>query len=428
MKHFFDWLRRFKDHGAEYAVRRYYSKYIGTVENTADPQGQGRVRVSCRVATGRTNQMANWAYPSSPYAGADKGMFWPPDAGDLVWVWFDHGDTEIPRYSGSWWRNSGDDKAPNTSEVPAEFRPGAEAPTKRGMKTKAGHGLLFDDTEDEHKVELWTGEQTEAGAAAERRHEVKLDSTKGAEKIVVASFGGHRTSWIDVTGEEAIESKSAKGYEVTISDADDKITIKVGGYEIIIDQKGKKITATTAVGQKIEMLDTPPTINVQDSTGNKVTLSPVGIDVVSTAIVNITAQAAVNITAQAAASITAQGALSLTGIGGVAVASTGPSSMSSIGASTNSYLGIKNDTFLGGLVQSVLGLWSMSAVAVLISGLLPNSVWLGSANGVKFRLVDERLLVWLASHTHPTAAIGPPSVPAQPILAEILATNYTRAD
>jgi hypothetical protein len=427
----FSVLEDIRDYGLETVFGRYYGKYLGYVEDTADSQGQGRVRVSCRVATGRSNVLAHWAHPSADYAGQDKGMFFPPDQDDLVWVWFDHGDPTQPRYSGSWWANRAKDKSSDGSFVPAEFNPGKEAPKKRGIKTKAGHGLLFDDTEDEQKVELWTGVQGDPGTAAERKHQVRLDSTKDAELVEVRSAEGHYTRWNDKSGEHAIESKTKKEHEVTISDEDDKITIKCkDGYQIVIDQKGKKITAETAVGQKIEMLDTPPTVNVEDSTGNKITLSPTGVDVVSKALVNVTAAGAVTVTAAGAASVTAGGALALTGAGlAITSAAGGLASMVASGVSSGSFIGIKSETYLGGLLQSITGAWVMLTTSALIVGLAPASILLGSLLGTKYKLVDERALIWLAQHTHTAIGLGTPtSAPIQTIVPELYTTNYVRAD
>ena len=427
-----DFLQKVSDYGLEVGFGRYYAKYMGTVEDAADPQGQGRVRVSCRVATGRTNPLAKWAYPSADYGGPDKGVFFPPDEGDLVWVWFDQGKTTEPRYSGAWWGSrAADEKKPADSHVPAEFRPGDQVPTKRGIKTKGGLGLLFDDTLDEVKVELWTGEQKEAGAAAERKHLFQLDNTNESEQIVILSESGHASRWVDIAGEERIEHVTAKEHEITISDKDDKITLKTkGGFELVIDQKNKKITAETAGGQKIEMLDSGSKINIEDTTGNKVALSPTGVDVTSEVMVNVTAKATATIQATGAATVDAGGALTLTGAGlAITSKSGGATTQTASGAATGDFTGIKTDTYKGGLIQNVTGLFSMVATSVVLAGQAAGAVLVGSVAGTKFKLVDERALTWLEAHTHTAIGLGSPtSKPIQPIIAEVLTTSYLKAD
>ena len=224
---FFRFVKNMRAHGIEYVSGRHYSKYQGTVEDTEDPQGQGRVKVSCEVVTGRKGEMSLWAYPSSDFAGPDKGIFFPPDKDDRVWVWFDRGDLRVPMFSGSWWGNRNQDKAANGSQVPSEFSTEGAAPTKRGVKTKAGHGLLFDDKENEGRAEFWTGEQGGEGTEATRHHQMTFADRVGEEKIVIASFGGHQSSWIDATCEEAIENKSKKGHFFRISDAQYSIVIEL---------------------------------------------------------------------------------------------------------------------------------------------------------------------------------------------------------
>ena len=39
--------------------------------------------------------------------------------------------------------------------------------------------------------------------------------------------------------------------------------------------------------------------------------------------------------------------------------------------------------------------------AILIAGLAPSSVLVGSLLGTKFKLTNENLLTWLLQHTHP---------------------------
>jgi hypothetical protein len=408
-------LKNLRDRGLEYTSGRYYSKYMGFVTDADDPQGQGRVKVSCEVANGRTVAIEKWALPSADYAGQDKGLFLPPDKGDVVWVWFDHGDRSQPRYSGSFWGNTDPAKARGTSDVPAEFREGTGPPTARGFKTKAGHGWLAEDSESAGKrFELWTGAQGGAGSAATKHHHVVLNDKTGEEEVLITSFGEQKIRLIDVAGQESIEVTTKNGLFTKLLDYIQKI--EAGGplgFKLTIDERTGRIALETPAGNKVEILENGSLITIQDATGNSAKLSPAGIDITSTVAVNVNAAAAVNIAAGAAAGITAAGALSVTGAG-MTIASTGgaPAVQTASGVSTNTFTGLKTETFLGGLMQVVLGLWQVTSTIVDI---VAPVVDLG-APGTKFLLMDSRFVALFNAHTHPTTApavpTGPPVTPA----------------
>lgn len=79
----------------------YYGKYRGMVTNNIDPDGVGRVQVSCPTVLG-TGTLA-WAMPSVPLSGMTSGIFCVPIIGSKVWVEFEGGDTSYPIYSGGFW-------------------------------------------------------------------------------------------------------------------------------------------------------------------------------------------------------------------------------------------------------------------------------------------------------------------------------------
>jgi hypothetical protein len=408
--------KNLRDRGLEYTSGRYYGKYMGFVEDAADPQGQGRVKVSCEVANGRTVEIEKWALPSADYAGQDKGLFLPPDKGDVVWVWFDHGDRSQPRYSGSFWGNTDPAKAPSTSDVPAEFRltPGA-APTRRGLKTKAGHGWLFEDSADAgKKYEVWTGEQTAVGDAATKHHRVVLNDTTGEEEVLITSFGEQKVRLIDVAGQESIEVTTKNGLFTKLLDYLQKI--EAGGplgFKLTIDEQVGRIALETPAGNKVEILEAGGVILIQDAAANTVQLSPAGINVTSTALVNIVAASTVALSAAAAAAISAGGPLTLTGAG-MSIASVGgaPSSQLAEGVTNNSFIGLKSETLAGGLVQVVLGLWQIGAV---IADIISPALSLGTP-GAKFVLMDSRFVALFNAHTHkanaPLMQTDPPLDPA----------------
>ena len=424
---FYDFLRDLREYGLEYTSSRYYGDYVGLVTNDKDPQGQGRVRVSCGIVRGIEDEIGLWAYPVTPYAGPDRGMFFPPEKDDAAWVSFDQGLASQPRVSGSWWRNKHAERKPETSEVPKEFAYVDLKPQRRGIKTKKGI-LLFDDAAP--KVRLATIDQTEVGVAADVKHKIELDSTKGEEQVIVASFAGHTSSWIDVAGKEALEHKSAKGHFFKIDDVKGSLTISTDdGHKIVIDKLGKKITVTTLGQQKIELSDLPiPSILLQDVTGNIIKTDPVaGVSITTPLNVAVTAAAAATVNAGLGATVVAAGGpLAMTGQGTVLTsAGGGPAIQSATGVSLGSFTGLKTDTYLGGLIQAVVGLWAVTSTLVQI---VSPSVQIG-AIGPKFGLVDLRFFTnptfGYPVHTHPTTVPGVPTGP--PIQTVIPAAVTTQA-
>lgn len=175
------------------AFGRYYSIYrgrvapknrgeieAGKVSGNVDPMNQGRIRVIV-PALGSNAILPEPAYPISPFAAKGAGMFFPPDEDDLVYVLFENGNPRLPLYIGGWWLNprEGGAQAPGKTDLPEEFRKGKSSPTVRGIRTKAGHEILFDDTPGEEKVVIQTGG---------KGHQVVLDDVK--DRIVVSKREG----------------------------------------------------------------------------------------------------------------------------------------------------------------------------------------------------------------------------------------------
>ncbi len=393
------------EYGLERRMRRFYGDYPGKVTNAEDPQGQGRVRVSCQVVHGHDGELGLWAYPVTPYAGPDRGFFFPPEEDDPVWVSFDHGKSDQPRVSGSWWRNFGSARKPETAETPKEFAYVDGKPQRRGIKTKKGI-LLFDDAAP--LMKMATINQSGSGTEAEVKHSVLLDSTEGEEQIVVASYGGHQSSWIDIAGEQALEHKSAKGHLMRIDDITDTLTFKTAdGHTIEINGTAKTITINTLGQQKIVLSDTGASILLQDVTGNIIQTSPAGVNVTSPLNVNVTAAAAANVTAGAAATVTAAGVASLIGTGLVLQSvGGGLTSQLATGIANGIFTGLKSESYLGGLTLLVVGLLSLTGTNVQI---VSPQIGLGNV-GQKYALVDQRFITdFYLNHTHQVVAVGSPT-------------------
>jgi uncharacterized protein involved in type VI secretion and phage assembly len=84
---------------------------IGTVHDTDDPQGWGRVKVQFPWL-GETT-ISDWAPIASPLAGPDYGTWFIPEVGNEAVLAFDRGDINHPFVLGFLW--NGQDNAPSTS-------------------------------------------------------------------------------------------------------------------------------------------------------------------------------------------------------------------------------------------------------------------------------------------------------------------------
>lgn len=148
--------------GYESIFHRYPSLYRGIVLDANDPEKRGRVRVIC-PAIGHTRPehvpASLWATPSFAGAGTGKaqshGMFMPPEEGDGVWIMFENSMAEFPVYFGGWFRKDYD---------ASEFKD--NAPNIRGIKTKAGHTIQFDDRTDSLSVIVSKGNGSGSGSGS----------------------------------------------------------------------------------------------------------------------------------------------------------------------------------------------------------------------------------------------------------------------
>jgi len=94
-------MTTYADHGLGETSTSHYGRYRGTVTANLDPQGLGRVQISCPAVLVGGRQA--WAMPSSPYAGSGVGLFTVPPVGANVWVEFEGGDIDYPVLAGCFW-------------------------------------------------------------------------------------------------------------------------------------------------------------------------------------------------------------------------------------------------------------------------------------------------------------------------------------
>jgi uncharacterized protein involved in type VI secretion and phage assembly len=178
--------------------RRFYGIAEAIVTDNDDPENEGRVKV--RLPWFDEEMITEWCRVRQPYAGSGYGWYLVPEVGDEVLVAFIHGDLRLPVILGGLW---------NGKDKPSVHRGAGKDP--KLLRTKKGHEILLDDSD-------------------------------GAEKIVIVDSGGKNRITLDVTGSSiTVESTSGKltlrGREVEI-EAQQGIKVTAGGT---LDLKGSTI-------------------------------------------------------------------------------------------------------------------------------------------------------------------------------------------
>lgn len=183
------------------------SVVVGIVTNNTDPENLGRVKVKFPWLA--DNDESWWARLATPMAGPNRGLLFLPEVNDEVLVAFEHGDMSRPYVLGALWNGSDAPPRKNSEVV------GSSKVNERVIKTRAGHLVSLDDTENAEKVTI----KTKAG------HELVLDDSNGSEHIQIKDKSGSNLIKIESPG--------------------DKITIQANGDVVVQAQQNVNVTAQT---------------------------------------------------------------------------------------------------------------------------------------------------------------------------------------
>ncbi|WP_421658670.1 phage baseplate assembly protein V [Leptothermofonsia sp. ETS-13] len=162
---------------------RVYGITIGVVTNNKDPEGLGRVKV--KFPWRSEQDESYWARVMAAMAGNQYGLYFLPEVGCEVVVAFEHGDIRFPYILGALW--NGKDKPPVTNQDGKN--------NQRMLKSRSGHVILLDDTQDEEMITIRDKSQ---------KNEIIIDSSK---KSMMIKVGEELT--IETGGK--ISLKSSKG-------------------------------------------------------------------------------------------------------------------------------------------------------------------------------------------------------------------------
>jgi uncharacterized protein involved in type VI secretion and phage assembly len=117
---------------------------VGVVTNNQDPLHAARVKVRF-PALSDTAESA-WARVLTPVAGNGRGLQVLPEAGDAVLVAFENGEVDRPFVLGAFW-------------APPDAPPEAADPgnDRRTLRSRSGHVVRLDDTKGAERIEIVDG-------------------------------------------------------------------------------------------------------------------------------------------------------------------------------------------------------------------------------------------------------------------------------
>jgi uncharacterized protein involved in type VI secretion and phage assembly len=179
-------LDTLNDDDQEQRARPINGVVTGLVTNNNDPNGLGRVKVKLNGL--EDNHETDWAPVATLMAGDQRGSFFLPEVNDEVLVAFEHGNVNAPYVVGALW--NGKAKPPGDN--------GDGENNIRKIKSRCGHEIILDDTDQGEKVEI----KTNAG------HSITLDDASGGEKVEIQSKAGHKLQMDDSGGTVTIEDKN----------------------------------------------------------------------------------------------------------------------------------------------------------------------------------------------------------------------------
>jgi hypothetical protein len=156
------------------------------------------------LSTGNSNQV--------------HGCFFPPDVGDEVFITFERGLTNNPIYMGGW-IHAGNANGPEVRTQDASIK---------GIRTKYGHYISFNDTSGEVRIERGDGEGKPSGNVIRFDGPTIEMTTQDGSNIVITTdtvtAAGTDGSFVKI-GSDAVEMQNATGSKMSISGANAEITV-----------------------------------------------------------------------------------------------------------------------------------------------------------------------------------------------------------
>lgn len=227
----------------------------GLVKEIYDTNHPGMIKVEMFMTDGTLN-VTDWIRVIVPYGGKNKGMYFLPDVGDEVAIAFERGDIEKPYVIGCLWNT-------NVDTIPADTV--TEENNIKKLKTKGGHEIIFDDTEEKGKIEIITP----------KKSKISMDDENSLITITAKGDNGDNILKLD-----------SKDGVVTIT-GKKKIVLDAGGTKITIDGTSKKIDIS---GDNINLKGT----NIKEE-GQAISIKGTQTEISASASLNIKCDGVANI-------------------------------------------------------------------------------------------------------------------------------------
>src|SRR5215208_5944664 len=122
---------------------RWYGVYPALVTDIADPDSQGRVKITLPWAPDPGGgQYSAWARLATLMGGNNRGSWFIPDLDDEVLVAFEGGDPRRPYVVGGLW---------NGSDAPPASMDGAGKNNRKVLRSRNGVKVTLDDQDGQEK-------------------------------------------------------------------------------------------------------------------------------------------------------------------------------------------------------------------------------------------------------------------------------------
>jgi hypothetical protein len=265
-------------------ANRYYSIYRAIVTNNQDPSNLGRIQVQCGTTQGASDV---WVKPSFDGAAAGRGTFFVPEVGDVVFISFYEGDPLNPEcYFGGWYGQIGatppttasvsssqTTSNPSASEVPIFLQPPSSGyPEKKGIVTRAGHALVFNDEAGKESVTLVWNQPIPTDPALEDRTKTAAYN-KGIPAPTPAFVGQKLGSSILTMDRTGVMLKTASSFMIQIDESKGAMTLAAPSGSMFYISPNGSIQMIHKSGASIAMSATAINISAAVSQGQNVNIS-----------------------------------------------------------------------------------------------------------------------------------------------------------
>jgi uncharacterized protein involved in type VI secretion and phage assembly len=204
--------------------------FWGKVTDNADPDKLNRVRVAIKE---EEESVTEWIPVLTPYVGVDAGLSFLPEIDDQVLVVSLDAADNRKAVIGTVWSN--EIAPPETGENSAADLNGNGENSLRFFKSRAGHQLIFDDTDGAEKIQLITSDNK-----SRLEFSVKDESTflTTENDLTIGSKGSIsiQAEEIEITSKKQLNIKAdeyqvdaKKGLDMT---TDKDMTIKGSGISL----------------------------------------------------------------------------------------------------------------------------------------------------------------------------------------------------